>query len=125
MSSPVSENKTDFETLEGLLFAIREDAIKFYSKNNNSAGTRLRKGLLEIKNHCHSSRKNIQVTIKARKEEKGKQPKKAKKEKVKEEASDVVDVPQDASEVEVEEEKKPKAKAKVKKDKKVKAKKAE
>jgi hypothetical protein len=60
----------DFEQIELLLASVRGDANKFYVRGNNSAGTRLRKVLLELKNLCHSSRKNVQNIIKDRKQEK-------------------------------------------------------
>jgi hypothetical protein len=66
----VEESLNDFKKLESILATIRGDASKFYEKENNSAGTRLRKVLLEIKNLCHVSRKNIQETIKVRKDAK-------------------------------------------------------
>ena len=75
MSSEQTETTTqqtlnDFEKIEALLASVRADATKFYVKGNNSAGTRLRKVLLDIKNSCHTSRKNVQSTIKERKDNK-------------------------------------------------------
>ena len=60
----------DFEHIESLLASVRADANKFYGKGNNSAGTRIRKILLEVKNACHKARKNVQSTIKDRKDNK-------------------------------------------------------
>lgn len=60
----------DFERIENLLASVRADANKFYGKSNNSAGTRIRKILLDVKNECHQARKNVQSTIKDRKDTK-------------------------------------------------------
>ena len=60
----------DFQQIELLLDSVRSDATKFYVNGNNSAGTRLRKILLELKNFCHVSRKNVQEIIKERKQDK-------------------------------------------------------
>jgi hypothetical protein len=40
--------------------SLKEDAAKFYEKNNGSAGTRLRKGLIKLKNLATEIRKDIQ-----------------------------------------------------------------
>lgn len=38
-----------FNELNALLDSLKEDATKFFEKNNKSAGVRLRKGLQDIK----------------------------------------------------------------------------
>lgn len=49
-----------FNQLKALLEAAQEDAIKFYEKGNNSAGTRLRSSLQEIKKLSQDVRLEIQ-----------------------------------------------------------------
>ncbi|HEY8929583.1 MAG TPA: histone H1 [Mucilaginibacter sp.] len=48
-----------FEKLKQLITASEADAIKFYSKNNKTAGVRLRKAYQEIKNIAHSGRAEV------------------------------------------------------------------
>jgi hypothetical protein len=40
---------TKFETIKSLVASLEVDAGKFYGSNNAAAGTRLRKGLQQIK----------------------------------------------------------------------------
>jgi hypothetical protein len=49
-----------FNQLKALLESAQEDAIKFYEKGNNSAGTRLRSSLQEIKKISQDLRLEIQ-----------------------------------------------------------------
>lgn len=49
-----------FTELKDLLAGLEADADKFYSKGNSAAGTRLRKGLQDIKNLAQSIRLEIQ-----------------------------------------------------------------
>jgi hypothetical protein len=49
-----------FNQIKALLEAAEEDAIKFYDKGNNSAGTRLRSALQEIKKISQDLRLEIQ-----------------------------------------------------------------
>ena len=56
---------TSFEKLLELVEAIREDNEKFFSKDNNSAGTRLRKGLQEIKKQANLIRTEVTEKKKA------------------------------------------------------------
>ena len=39
-----------FEELKALIASIEVDAEKFYSKQNSAAGTRVRKGMQDLKN---------------------------------------------------------------------------
>ena len=48
------------EKFFALADSLKEDATKFYEKNNGSAGTRLRKGLIKLKNLATEIRKDIQ-----------------------------------------------------------------
>lgn len=49
-----------FTELKDLLAGLEGDADKFYNKGNSAAGTRLRKGLQDIKNLAQSIRLEIQ-----------------------------------------------------------------
>lgn len=49
-----------FEDLKAKLTEIEEEAEKFYTKGNKAAGTRLRKGLQEIKNLAQEIRVEVQ-----------------------------------------------------------------
>lgn len=50
----------EYETIKQLVAAIEEDVIKFSEKGNAAAGTRVRKGLQEIKRACQDMRDAIQ-----------------------------------------------------------------
>lgn len=50
------------EKLEELTAIAKEEAVKFYDKGNKSAGTRLRKTLMEIKKLSHEIRANVTET---------------------------------------------------------------
>ena len=49
-----------FEELKNLIAAIEVDAEKFYSKGNSAAGTRVRKGMQDLKNIAQSIRAEVQ-----------------------------------------------------------------
>jgi len=49
-----------YEELEALISALKEDFRKFYEDNNKTAGTRIRKGMLELRNKAQDIRKEIQ-----------------------------------------------------------------
>lgn len=49
-----------FEELKNLLASIEPDADKFYNKGNSAAGTRVRKGMQELKNLAQAIRGEIQ-----------------------------------------------------------------
>ena len=50
----------EYEKIKQLLAAIEEDVIKFSEKGNAAAGTRVRKGLQEVKRACQEMRDAIQ-----------------------------------------------------------------
>lgn len=49
----------NFNQLKTLLASIEEDADKFYNKGVSAAGTRVRKGLQEIKTLASDMRKEV------------------------------------------------------------------
>lgn len=49
-----------FETLKTLVMDLESDFDKFYDKNNNAAGTRVRKGMQELKNMAQEIRVEVQ-----------------------------------------------------------------
>lgn len=49
-----------FNELKNLLNGLEGDADKFFNKGNNAAGTRVRKGLQELKNLSQDLRLKIQ-----------------------------------------------------------------
>jgi len=50
----------EYEKIKMLVAAIQEDVIKFSEKGNAAAGTRVRKGLQDIKRACQEMRDAIQ-----------------------------------------------------------------
>ncbi len=49
-----------FEQLKELVDALEADFSKFYDKNNSAAGTRVRKGMQELKNLAQEIRIEVQ-----------------------------------------------------------------
>jgi hypothetical protein len=49
-----------YEELEALLASMKDDFNSFYEKGNKAAGTRVRKGMLELRNKAQDIRKEIQ-----------------------------------------------------------------
>jgi len=49
-----------FGALKDLVTSLEDDFNKFYDKNNNAAGTRVRKGMQELKNMAQDIRKEVQ-----------------------------------------------------------------
>lgn len=49
-----------FEDLKNLITSLENDADKFYAKGNSAAGTRLRKGMQELKNMAQQIRAEVQ-----------------------------------------------------------------
>ena len=49
-----------FTELKDLIAGLEADADKFYNKGNSAAGTRVRKGLQDVKNLAQSIRLEIQ-----------------------------------------------------------------
>ncbi|MEO6305583.1 MAG: histone H1 [Bacteroidia bacterium] len=58
---------TSFETLIASIDALKVEAEKFFTKGNNAAGTRLRKGLQEIKKQASGIRNEVTEAKKAAK----------------------------------------------------------
>lgn len=48
------------EKMESLLAEMKADGDKFYNSGNKSAGTRVRKGAMEISKLCKSIRVDVQ-----------------------------------------------------------------
>lgn len=49
-----------FEQLRDMVLAMEEDFTKFYDKKNQAAGTRVRKGMQEMKNIAQEIRVEVQ-----------------------------------------------------------------
>jgi hypothetical protein len=49
-----------FEELKNLVMGLEGDFEKFYDKKNNAAGTRVRKGMQELKNLAQEIRVQVQ-----------------------------------------------------------------
>lgn len=49
-----------YNEMKELLFSLEADINKFYNSENGAAGTRVRKGLQQIKEMAHEMRKEIQ-----------------------------------------------------------------
>jgi hypothetical protein len=49
-----------YEELEALLASLKEDFRKFYDEGNKAAGTRVRKGMLELRNKAQDIRTEVQ-----------------------------------------------------------------
>lgn len=55
----------EYEKVKQLVAAIEEDVLKFSDKGNAAAGTRVRKGLQDIKRACQEMRDAVQSLKKA------------------------------------------------------------
>jgi len=49
-----------YEELEALLASLKDDFQKFYDEGNKAAGTRVRKGMLELRNKAQDIRTEVQ-----------------------------------------------------------------
>ena len=49
-----------FEQVRDLIMSLEEDFSKFYDKDNQAAGTRVRKGMQELKNLSQEIRVEVQ-----------------------------------------------------------------
>ncbi len=49
-----------FEEVRDLILSLEDDFLKFYDKENQAAGTRVRKGMQELKNIAQDIRKEVQ-----------------------------------------------------------------
>ncbi|MBF9253673.1 histone H1 [Pontibacter sp. 172403-2] len=50
----------NFNKLKDLVMSLESDFEKFYEKNNAAAGTRVRKGMQDLKNMAQDIRKEVQ-----------------------------------------------------------------
>jgi hypothetical protein len=50
----------EFETIKNMVMSMEKDFEKFYDKGNSAAGTRVRKGLQDLKVKCQELRLEIQ-----------------------------------------------------------------
>ena len=50
----------NFGKLKDLVMSLEADFEKFYDKNNAAAGTRVRKGMQDLKNMAQDIRKEVQ-----------------------------------------------------------------
>ncbi|MBX9890536.1 MAG: histone H1 [Amoebophilaceae bacterium] len=48
-----------FEELKALILSLEEEFYKFYDKGNKTAGTRVRKGMQELKKIAQEVRTNV------------------------------------------------------------------
>lgn len=53
-------DKNRFEELKSLVMSLEEDFDKFYTKENQAAGTRVRKGMQDLKNLAQEIRLQVQ-----------------------------------------------------------------
>ncbi len=51
---------TRFEELENLVMSLKDDFSKFYEKDNQAAGTRVRKGMQDLKDLAQVIRLEVQ-----------------------------------------------------------------
>jgi hypothetical protein len=49
-----------FSEVRDLILSMEEDFVKFYDKSNQAAGTRVRKGMQDLKNIAQDIRKEVQ-----------------------------------------------------------------
>ncbi|MBN8575665.1 MAG: histone H1 [Cyclobacteriaceae bacterium] len=49
-----------FEELKTIIASLEADADKFYNKGNSAAGTRIRKGMQDLKNAAQAIRQEVQ-----------------------------------------------------------------
>ncbi|MBC7450226.1 MAG: histone H1 [Cytophagales bacterium] len=49
-----------YEQLKDLIASLEADFVKFYDKQNSAAGTRVRKGMQDLKNMAQDIRKEVQ-----------------------------------------------------------------
>ena len=53
-------NSNKFSQVKDLVMSLESDFEKFYEKGNSAAGTRIRKGLQDLKNLSQDLRKEVQ-----------------------------------------------------------------
>ena len=49
-----------YEELQAMLDSLKDDFRKFFDEGNKAAGTRVRKGMLDLKNKTADIRKEVQ-----------------------------------------------------------------
>ncbi|MDG1279375.1 MAG: histone H1 [Algoriphagus sp.] len=49
-----------FSEVRDMILGMEEDFVKFYEKGNQAAGTRVRKGMQDLKNIAQDIRKEVQ-----------------------------------------------------------------
>ncbi|TVP46147.1 MAG: histone H1 [Mongoliibacter sp.] len=49
-----------FDEIKGLVMGLEDDFEKFYEKGNQAAGTRVRKGMQDLKTMAQDIRKEVQ-----------------------------------------------------------------
>lgn len=49
-----------FDEIKNLVMSMEDDFVKFYDKDNQAAGTRVRKGLQDMKNWAQTVRTEVQ-----------------------------------------------------------------
>ena len=52
-------DNNNFNNLKDLVMGMESDFVKFYEKGNKAAGTRIRKGMQDLKNMAQDIRKNV------------------------------------------------------------------
>jgi hypothetical protein len=60
VNSKFLETMNRFEQLKDLVSSLEGDFVKFYEKENSAAGTRVRKGMQDLKNIAQEIRKEVQ-----------------------------------------------------------------
>ena len=58
-----------YQEVEDLITGLKDDFSKFYEKDNQAAGTRIRKGMQELKKIAQEIRTEVQETKNKRTEE--------------------------------------------------------
>ena len=66
-----------FDELKDLVMSLEADFKKFYEQGNKAAGTRVRKGMLDLKNLAQNIRLNVQEIKNTEEEKVEEKPKKA------------------------------------------------
>ncbi len=56
----MNHNHNPYTNLLHAIKDLEEDFVKFFEKGNGAAGTRIRKGLQDLKKICHEMRQDIQ-----------------------------------------------------------------
>jgi hypothetical protein len=56
----MSEHKNRFDEIKSLVDSLDDDFDKFYNKENQAAGTRVRKGMQDLKNLAQEIRLEVQ-----------------------------------------------------------------